>query len=434
MTGSDSPPPAIAPADATGPGSSSTLQQDLLRKMEMEAAMVAAPQDKRLRAAYFDMLIGFAGVRTGLSQAMLPELGHPLYFRCGSTDVINLAQIFRDGAYAFPMRATPARILDLGAYAGYAAVYLACRFPAAEIACAGPCPGSFRLLTLNTTPYRNIRAMNLAAWHSNTRLGVAARYFGDWGTQLQDQMPDADRTLPACTVGEILRRLGWDQVDFVKCDIEGSERAVFADSSQRWLHTLDVLAIETHDTIAAGCSEAVANCFDPAFYEHARHGEADLYQRRIPFRALPNPPPRTVFLINSEPGLFPIALQDVAQKSWGFFTFDGDSCQLHPNGAGERPARVIFPRTLDGHTRFVATLHHAGNPAAAVRFTVIVEREDGGEILRAEHALAARESHAFTVGLPALTGRHRIILQTEMAPGAPHNFNAWARWIAPRVA
>jgi hypothetical protein len=289
------------------------------------------------------------------------------------------------------------------------------------------------MLTLNTTPYRRIATIQAAAWHSSSLLGVQARYFGDWGTQLQDRLPDADRTIQARSVAELLTMAGWDHADYIKCDIEGSELAVFADPNARWLELLDVLAIETHDAIQPGCSDAVAACFDPVLFQRTRHGEAEVYQRHTPLRAVAHLPPRELFLINSEPGLFPIALQDVARAAWGFFTFDGDSCQVHPNVLGEKPARAIFPRTLDGHRRFVTTLHHAGHPAAAVSFTLIVERDDGSEVLRAEHALSAGERTTLSVALPGLTGRHRFILQTAMAAGAPHNYNAWARWLSPRV-
>jgi FkbM family methyltransferase len=442
MHDADPMPPDYVPADAEGlempplaaPAVLSALQRELLRKMELEAAMVAAPHDQALRASYFDLLTQFAVTRTGLAHALLPELGHPLYFRCGSSDAANMAQIFRDNAYGFPLRATPLRILDLGAYAGYAAVYLARRFPHAQVACVEPGDSNFRMLTLNTTPYRRIQTIKAAAWHSTSRLGVQARYFGDWGTQLLDRLPDADLTIQGHSVAELLELVGWNHADYIKCDIEGSEIAVFADPNARWLQLLDVLAIETHDAIQPGASEVVATCFDPLLFEKTRHGEAEIYQRRTPLRAVARQPPRELYLINSEPGLFPVALQDVARAAWGFFTFDGDSCQLHPNVPGEKPARALFPRTLDGHRRFVATLHHAGAPAAAVSFTLIVEREDGSEVLRAEHALSAGERTTLNVALPSLTGRHRFILQTEMAAGAPHNYNAWARWLRPRVA
>jgi hypothetical protein len=161
---------------APHPPAISALQRDLLDKMQLEAAMLEAPADEAVRGAYFDLLMRFAASRTGLSHAVLPELGHPLYFRCGSTDVANMAQIFRHGSYGFPMRSTPLRILDLGAYVGYAAVYLARRFPDAEVLCVEPSASSFRLLVLNTTPYRRISRVNAAVWHHAARLGVAARY------------------------------------------------------------------------------------------------------------------------------------------------------------------------------------------------------------------------------------------------------------------
>jgi hypothetical protein len=283
---------------------------------------------------------------------------------------------------------------------------------------------------MNTLAYRRIQTLNVAAWHSGTRLGVQTRFLGDWGMQLSDQVPDAERLVPALPVDEMLRRVGWDRVDFMLCDIAGAERAVFADPGQRWLRTLDTLAVKLHDPEAG---EQVAACFDPATYRHETCGEMQLYERITPFRAVPRPPPREMPLINSEPGLFPIALQDTPATGWGFFLFDGDCCQLHPNGPGERPARAIFPRTLDGHSRFGAKLRHAGRQAAAVVMSLIITREDGGEAFRASRRLAAMEQEELLLDLPTLHGRHHIILQTEMAPDAPNNFNAWAQFLAPRI-
>ena len=420
-------PPLPAPAVLSG------LQRELLGKMELEAGMVATPHDQALRGRYFDLLQQFASTRTGLSHALLPELGHPLYLRCGSSDASNLAQIFRDNGYGFPMRATPRRILDLGAYAGYAAVYLARRFPQAEIACVEPSDDNFRLLTLNTAPYRRIRTIHAAAWHSKAMLGVGARYYGDWGTQFQDKGPDVEKSVQGYAVPDLLEIAGWRGADLVKCDIEGSEYAVFADPSARWLELIDVLAIELHDNVQPGAADSVAACFPPDLFERTKHGEADLFQRRVPLTAIDPPPARELHLINCEPGLFPFALRDVSRAAWGFFTFDGDSCQLHPNPPGEKPVRAVFPRTLDGQRRFMATVHHAGHPAAAIVFTLIVEAEDGAEIARAELALSAGERAPMNVNLPPVTGRHRFVLQTEMAAGAPHNYNAWARWLAPRL-
>jgi FkbM family methyltransferase len=126
------------------------------------------------------------------------------------------------------------------------------------------------LLALNTLPYRRIRTLNVAVWHSSTRLAVAARYYGDWGTQLQDSPRETDRTVPAHSVADLLRLLGWSQVHLIKCDIEGSEKSVFADPGVAWLRAVDAVAIETHDSIAPCSHATVAACFDPALFEYTR--------------------------------------------------------------------------------------------------------------------------------------------------------------------
>ena len=425
----------VSPAGDIDPASRmNALQQDLLRKAEMEAALIAAPQDTRIRAAYFEEIIRFASVRTGLTHVILPELGQPLSLRCGTADVLGLVRVFRDTMYDIPMRATPQRIVILGAYIGFAAVFLAHRFPTAHILCVEPNQASYRVLCMNTLPYRRIHALNLAAWHSNSALGIQARYLGDWGLHLGDQLPDTERTIPARSMAEILRLASWDRVDFLLCDILGGERAVFADPGQRWLQTLDTLFVQQHDAAAPGASEQVSACFDPNDYSVATQGEVQVYERHVPFRALRQPAAPEMPLINSEPGLFPVALQDTSAANWSFFIFDGDCCQLHPGGPGERPARAIFPRTLDGHTRFTTVLRHAGRQAASVVFRVLISNEEGGEVFRAEHTVVTSEQHEFGLDFPALHGRHHIILETEMIPGAPHNYNAWAQFLSPRIA
>jgi len=406
--------------------------QERLRKAELEAALIAAPGEPHLRAAYFQELIQFAARRTGLAQAVLPELGHPITLRCGTADASAFAHVFRDKAYDLRLRAHPQRILVLGAYIGCAAIQLAHRYPAADILCVEPNAANFRMLSMNTLPYQRIQVANLAAWHSATRLGVHSRYVGDWGLQLYDQAPDAERTIPARAVGDILRLAGWDRVDFILCDIEGAERAVFADPSQPWLRTLDTLAIELHD-IGPDQPDPVAACFDPAIYARDRHGDVHVFERHSPFRQLLQPLPPEIRLISNEPGLRPLMLLDIAATGWGFFIFDGDSCQLHPNQTGERPPRAIFPCMLAGQTQFAVRLHHAGNPAHPIVFTVVVATDAGIEVLRESRVLPSLGGLDLMLDLPPLHGPHLLALQTDMAPGAANNFNAWAQFQSPRV-
>ena len=404
-----------------------SLQQALLRKNDLESAMLAAPDDAAPRRAYFDYLIRFSAGRTGLLHAVLPELGHPVMFRTGTHDVVALARVFRDDAYALPMRAAPRRILELGAHAGFASIWLARRFPDADILAVEPAANNFRLVSMNTAPYVRIRAMPAAAWSARLALTLHTRGAGDWGIEAAAVETANAGHVQGLTIADILQAVGWDHVDLVVADFPGAARAVFADPAARWLHRLDAAIVRAGEPAVAG--------FPSARFAHHAHGPFDLYARHEPFRAALRPTPRAMKLISDAPGLFPLALHDVEPSEWGFFIFDGHSCQLHPNAPGAPPARASFPRTLDGQTTFSAGLLHAGSPSAPITFTLRIEDETNTPVLRATHTLTSGQTHTLSANFPTpLTGRHRIILQTEMAPGAPSHANAWARWLGPGVA
>ena len=87
----------------------------------------------------------------GLETIVLPELDEPALFPLRQLATLPISTRC-SARRSFPWRClrSPARILDLGAYVGYAAVYLAHRFPEAEIVCVEPAAPNFKVLTLNT--------------------------------------------------------------------------------------------------------------------------------------------------------------------------------------------------------------------------------------------------------------------------------------------
>lgn len=198
-------------------------------RQQLEAVMLRAPADWEVRASYFDLLQHISAGRTGLDWIILPELRHPLFFRYGSTDIANMTAIFLQGRYDAKLRSVPRHILDLGAYAGYAAVYLAQRFPNAAVLCVEPMSANFRILLLNTLPYRQITCRNVALWGHATQLSQHAILGGESGMQLADGVTEAGMSCHALTVAAVLQSAGWPQVDLVKCDINGGEASVFAD-------------------------------------------------------------------------------------------------------------------------------------------------------------------------------------------------------------
>src|ERR1700681_1960808 len=101
------------------------IDSDLHDKFALETALRRDPSNADLRARYREVLERINRSTLGLSTIVLPELPYPLYFRGGSSDLGNFDQIFGLKELSVPLAQPPARVLDLGAYAGYAAVYLA---------------------------------------------------------------------------------------------------------------------------------------------------------------------------------------------------------------------------------------------------------------------------------------------------------------------
>lgn len=396
-------------------------------KPALEAALCREPDNAALRARYRSLLEHINRTTLGVSTIVLPELAYPLYFRGGSSDLANFDQIFGLEELSLPLKQPPSRILDLGAYVGYAAVYMAHAFPEAEMVCVEPSSANFRLLTLNTSAYPRIRRLNGAVWSRTTALAVGGHELGDWGTHFSAD--GGQGGTPAWSVSDILATVGWERADFIKCDIEGGEREVFADRTARWHQEAVCVTVETHDSWAPGCLAAVQACFDEARYERVWSGEVWAFIRRDgkPAAAAPR-----LMLLEPPLARLPFALTDVSDGIWGFMLFDDHSCQLHPNNAGEPPATLSVERDFAGQRRFAARLALPEKARAAVRFSFeLLDGATGDVLARDACAVAPGEEVAREVALPPLFGRHRAVLRTEMAEPGADSFHAWAHWLKP---
>jgi len=393
--------------------------------------MRGEPDNDALRGLYFQQLARLARSHVGLCEAWLPELQYPLLFRCGSADISALAQMFLDRQHDFlPDGAVPERILDLTAGAGYAAVFLANRFPDAQILCLEPVSANFRLLLLNTMAYRNTAHLNAAAWSHTGRLRVTAMHGAHREYQLADTAEADQGTYRCYSVGDILRMRAWNRADFVRCEIANGGLALFAEPAE-WIERVDVIAVTWQDA-AASADDQVSACLGRAQFKRISDGKTKIYQRHPVEPAVPRP--RMIPLIHSGPGLSPMEVRPAAAEDWGFFLFDDRGCQLHPNAPGEPPAQAVFTVDCNDQNRFTTVVMHAGQPAEDVIFHVVIRRlADGLVLMDSARRVLAGAGAEWSERIPLLRGVHEVVLETEMAPGASTNANAWARWIDPRL-
>ena len=134
------------------------------KKAALEDSINRGSADQVTIVSYLQILETLDRTHSGIVSFKWPSVTYPLYFRCGTSDLSNFKQIFIQKEYGFPVPYQPRRIMDLGAYVGYAAVYLATRFPDAYIISLEPARDNFRMLSLNVPAYNNIKILNAAVW------------------------------------------------------------------------------------------------------------------------------------------------------------------------------------------------------------------------------------------------------------------------------
>jgi FkbM family methyltransferase len=410
---------------------------ELLRdKYQLEADMRARQLDHSLRVQYFDVLNRISRSYLGSFFAVFPEIATPLLFQGASSDVWNMQQVFLDRQYDVGIP-KPRKILDLGAYVGYTAVYFANRFPSASIISVEPPGSNFDTLVANTAAYSNIRCLPAAVWHERTELTLADCSYGDWGLSFTPR--DADRpveTVPGYTITNILEMHGWNGVDLIKCSSHGGRVDTLLRPRPNWLErTATVITRPGGQGWQAGDAEKLAVALPEAEFQRRTHGPLVIFSRRsMEFRPL-EPPANALHLIARTPQTRAFTLSNVKDRL-GFYRFGYAGIQLTPNAPGLPPASLTMRLKLTGHSRFNATIETGKAPPSLVRFKVqIVDADTGGIALCAEHSLHENVTFDWDAGFAPACGLHDVILSTENieAQQADESTRQTAHFIDPRL-
>ena len=142
----------------------------------------------------------------------------------------------------------PKTVLDLGANAGMATAYLHAFYPDAEFVCVEPDPRNVPLLE-RTLAANGIRATVVPAAVA-AAAGEMALRFGDNPTcSALESSPLHDLTggvrVKLTTVPDLMSSAGWERIDLLKVDIEGTEAELLA-RDNGWLERVGVIVMEIH--------------------------------------------------------------------------------------------------------------------------------------------------------------------------------------------
>lgn len=207
-----------------------------------------------------------------------------LFCRAGTSDVDVFSQIFVNREYRCLDRVDASGlIIDCGANVGYSAAYFLTRFPRAFVVAVEPDPGNFELLSRNLAPYeRRARALHTGVWSHPTGLAIAEEKFGDgreWAVTVREARAGERPAMMATDVATLLAGSGYPRISILKVDVEGAERAIFADRPGPWLDLVDNLVIELH---GAECEAVFHRAIAGRGFEVSRCDELTVCSRSNP--------------------------------------------------------------------------------------------------------------------------------------------------------
>jgi FkbM family methyltransferase len=131
-------------------------------------------------------------------------------------------EIFLDRDYRVPADLEPSTIVDLGANTGISVRFLRALYPSAEIVAAEPDPVNFERLRANSLGDESTRLVQAAVGLESGQAKFYPEKEG-WSSSLEPRPGAPALDVDLVSVSDLLARLGADQVDLLKVDIEGAE-------------------------------------------------------------------------------------------------------------------------------------------------------------------------------------------------------------------
>lgn len=176
------------------------------------------------------------------------------------TQAQALVEVLVNGDYDIPIDGEVRTVVDLGANAGQATVYLRDRFPGASIVAVEADPETARLAARNTRTDPNTVVVSAAVGDYDGTVTLTRLPGHSWGSNLFSawSSPESRRLqVTSVTLGTLFRQHALDDVDLLKVDVEGAE--MLALTSDNALEHVRFVLGELHPSILKmGTTEALS--------------------------------------------------------------------------------------------------------------------------------------------------------------------------------
>lgn len=173
-------------------------------------------------------------------------------------DLLAIREVLVDEEYRLPWDADPKTILDLGSHIGASIIYFCLRYPEAAVGGVEPDPRTFAKLESNMRQFEQVQ-LRQAAVAGKARSGTLHRGSGSLGSFLRPSN-GSGISVELATVDELCTGFGFDHVDLVKLDVEGSELDALRDTAI--LREAEVATGEVHPHLIDGSVEDFFGLFE----------------------------------------------------------------------------------------------------------------------------------------------------------------------------
>ena len=178
---------------------------------------------------------------SGNDTLRLNALEHPIEVRAGTPDIATIINnVIREEYGQSWLVSEPKTLLDAGAYIGDTTAYFLSRFSGLHAVALEPDPNNLALAERNLAPYgERANLINAALDGSAGRVRIDGAHDG---AGISEQGVEVD----ALTVPDVMERMGWNELDVLKMDIEGAEVAVLDERANAWLGRVRSVILEPH--------------------------------------------------------------------------------------------------------------------------------------------------------------------------------------------
>lgn len=170
--------------------------------------------------------------------------------RTVGSDFLVLREIFELGEYDAARKWTlprDARVFDLGGNIGLASVFFASLAPDGHFLVVEPDADNCRMIERNCRRLAHDGKLQVVQGFVAAKDGVAGldRSWRAWAFHKVETIDAQHEAVTCYSMKSLLQKSGFDRIDVLKCDVEGSEKEIFADCKD-WIGKVDCLIVEVH--------------------------------------------------------------------------------------------------------------------------------------------------------------------------------------------